>query len=144
MKGKLFFLFLLFYVTACRQNASEKNKTIPPIDLAGNFLLIDSIKPLLKNGDLIFRNGTDEVSYAARSMNRKDTSFSHCGFIYNENDSFFVYHAIGGIYNPGQKLKREPLDSFCNPTENDALGIYRYTLTKNEQDKLAHSGKVVL
>ena len=104
--------------------------------LAVNFQLIDSVKPLLKSGDLIFRNGNDDVSRAARSMNRKDTSFSHCGFVYRENDSFFVYHAIGGVYNPSQKLKRELLDSFCNPKENDAIGIYRYGLTTKEEVKL--------
>lgn len=107
-----------------------------PEMLAINFQLIDSIKPLIQNGDIIFRNGIDEVSKAARSMNRMDTSFSHCGILYKENDSLFVYHAIGGIYNPGQRLKREVLDSFCNPKENDAIGIYRYDLNSEEDDRL--------
>lgn len=132
----LFFLFLLFFVAACNQIAKENDNAFKKKIMAENFQLIDSLKQLAKSGDIIFRNGTDEVSKAARSMNRTDTSFSHCGFIFKENDSFFVYHAIGGIYNPDQKLKRELLDSFCNPTENDKVGIYRYHLSVDQMFKL--------
>ncbi|MEO5946619.1 MAG: YiiX/YebB-like N1pC/P60 family cysteine hydrolase [Chitinophagaceae bacterium] len=135
-RRNLLFLFLLFLAAACRENSSKQIIRKSDSVLAVNYQLIDGVKPLLKNGDVIFRNGNDEVSRAARSMNRKDTSFSHCGFVYRENDSFFVYHAIGGIYNPSQKLKRELLDSFCNPKENDAIGVYRYNLTTKEEGKL--------
>lgn len=97
---------------------------------------IDSSKKMIQNGDVIFRNGRDEVSQAARSMNRKDTSFSHCGLLFIEHDSVFVYHAIGGIYNPGQKLRRELLESFCTPVENNAFGLYRYNLDEKERGEL--------
>ena len=89
-----------------------------PEMLPQNFALIKSAQPLIQNGDIIFRNGNDEVSHAARSMNRKDTSYSHSGILFIENDSAVVYHSIGGIYNPSQKLRRDPIDSFCNPKEN--------------------------
>ncbi len=137
MKRKnILFLFLLFFAGACRENSSEQRIAISDSIFAVNYQLIDNAKPFLKSGDVIFRNGNDEVSRAARSMNRTDTSFSHCGLVYKENDSFFVYHAIGGIYNPNQKLKRELLDSFCNPKENDAFGVYRYNLSTKEKGKL--------
>lgn len=105
-------------------------------NFALNFSRIDSIKPLIKNGDLIFRNGTDEVSQAARSFNRIDTSFSHCGILLVEHDSIFVYHALGGQYNPDQKLRRDPLDSFCSPAEADKFAVYRYTLQPLQNDSL--------
>ena len=104
--------------------------------MAAGFRKIDSAKPLIQNGDIIFRNGNDEVSQAARSMNRKDTSFSHCGIVFIENDSVFVYHALGGIYNPSQRLRRDPVDSFCTPAENNAFGIFRFDLKKEQQEKL--------
>lgn len=135
-KRNILFLFLLFFALACNENVAKQQDTLSDSLIAINYRQIDSVKSFINSGDIIFRNGTDEVSRAARSMNRKDTSFSHCGFVYKENDSFFVYHAIGGIYNPDQKLKREQLESFCNPAENDAVGIYRFTLNKEEEEKL--------
>ncbi|WP_169540137.1 YiiX/YebB-like N1pC/P60 family cysteine hydrolase [Niabella aurantiaca] len=100
------------------------------------FRQLDSLKPLLKSGDLVFRNGTDAVSLATRRFNRRDTSFSHCGIIAIEGDTVWVYHAIGGSYNPPQSLKKEPLDSFAVPGENDKIAVYRYPLTGREQERL--------
>jgi Permuted papain-like amidase enzyme, YaeF/YiiX, C92 family len=128
------FLFLLFIFTACKE---ERKKKIPdPAKLVANHTQIKKFTQLLQSGDLIFRNGNDAVSQAARSFNRKDTSFSHCGLVLIENDTPFVYHAIGGIYNPSQQLMRQPVDSFSNPAENTAIGAYRYTIDSLQLLKL--------
>ena len=131
-----FFLFLLFLCWCCNSADSTTKKIVSTSELAVAYKTIDSTKSLIKNGDVIFRNGRDEISQVARSMNRKDTSFSHCGLVFIEHDSVFVYHALGGSYNPSQKLKRELLDSFCTPITNNAFGLYRYFLKKEETDKL--------
>ncbi len=96
--------------------------------LSRSYNQIEQSKRLIQSGDIIFRNGNDEVSEAARRMNRKDSSWSHCGIILIENDSIMVYHALGGTYNPDMKLLREPLAVFCNPKENYGFGVYRYEL----------------
>lgn len=126
------FSSLLFLFLSC----TAKTKGPDPQKIAANYERIQSIRPLLRSGDMIFRNGNDEVSRAARSFNRKDSSYSHCGLLMVEHDSIFVYHALGGAYNPSQKLLRQPLDSFCNPAENNAIGIYRYPLQPDQQQKL--------
>ncbi|MEO7982728.1 MAG: YiiX/YebB-like N1pC/P60 family cysteine hydrolase [Bacteroidota bacterium] len=131
-----FFLFLLFLCGNCSPGNSKNKNTASPAMLSAAFRSIDSSKALIKNGDIIFRNGRDEVSQAARSMNRKDTSFSHCGLLFIEHDSVYVYHALGGSYNPGQKLRRELLDSFCTPRENNGFGLYRYNLKEEQVNKL--------
>ncbi|MFM2138529.1 MAG: hypothetical protein RJA57_836 [Bacteroidota bacterium] len=129
----------ILLITSCKQRQTAGPRTAPePARLHSYFGQVHESAKLVRNGDLIFRNGTDEVSRAARSMNRKDTSFSHCGLLFIENDSVVVYHAIGGIYNPSQRLRREPIDSFCNPRENDAYGIYRFPLTAGQTDSLRH------
>lgn len=102
-----------------------------------SYTKIEAVKSLVSSGDIIFRNGIDEVSKAARRMNRKDTTYSHCGILFFEHDSLFVYHALGGSYNPSQKLLRESIENFCNPHENDQFGIYRYGLTTAEQNLLS-------
>jgi Permuted papain-like amidase enzyme, YaeF/YiiX, C92 family len=131
----LYALFLLFLCDACRPAPAPAKKTDPAV-LTANFHLIDSAEPYIQTGDVIFRNGNDDVSRAARSMNRKDTSFSHCGLVQIENDTIFVYHAIGGVYNPDQRLRRDPIDSFCTPAENTAFGVYRYNLNDVQVSRL--------
>ncbi|WP_346236596.1 YiiX/YebB-like N1pC/P60 family cysteine hydrolase [Niabella insulamsoli] len=99
---------------------------------------LQRLKPLLQSGDLIFRNGIDEVSEAARHMSRTDKSFSHCGIIQVEHDTVFVYHALGGRFNPSQKLLRQPLELFCDPKINDRIAVYRYQLNASESESLAN------
>lgn len=65
-------------------------------------------------------------------MNRADTSFSHSGIVFIENDSVFVYHALGGDYNPGGKLKREWLYRFIDTAENNRMAVYRYTMNAQQ------------
>lgn len=119
---------LLFFAIACTHKPG-KIHGLTQQQLADHYARVDSVKPLVRSGDLIFRNGTDEVSRAARSMNRIDTSFSHCGLVFIENDSVIVYHAIGGSFNPDQKLRRDPIDSFLIPEEASNFAIYRYQLS---------------
>jgi hypothetical protein len=131
-----FFLFLLFFAIGCKQYGKKQVRLPDSKEMAENQKKIDNIKSWVKSGDLVFRNGNDDVSRAARSFNRKDTSFSHCGLIFIENDSILVYHALGGTYNPGQHLMRQSIDSFCSPKENTSFGIYRYPLTEAENKLL--------
>jgi hypothetical protein len=124
---------LLFLLVAC----NNKGPMPPGLNTSGNFQQrMDSARPLIKSGDIILRNGTDEVSATARTFNRVDTSFSHCGIVLLENDTLFVYHALGGDYNPSQQLRRDPIDSFCLPPETDRFAIYRYELEPQQYDSL--------
>lgn len=126
--------YLLFLVSACWNNESFIESARPYSYLMRR---LDSVKAQIKSGDIILRNGTDEVSRAARSFNRVDTSFSHCGIVLLENDTLFVYHALGGEYNPSQKLRRDPIDNFCFPSDVDRFAIYRYELEPQQYDSLS-------
>ncbi|MEO5562568.1 MAG: YiiX/YebB-like N1pC/P60 family cysteine hydrolase [Chitinophagaceae bacterium] len=124
---------LLFLGLACHDKLPKPN----PDQIRYTQSRIDSARSLLKSGDIILRNGTDEVSRAARSFNRIDTSFSHCGILLIENDTAFVYHALGGSYNPSQQLRRDPIDSFWYSPEIDRFAIYRYDLNPQQYDSLS-------
>ncbi|MFV0604694.1 MAG: YiiX/YebB-like N1pC/P60 family cysteine hydrolase [Niabella sp.] len=121
--------FLLLLLISCN------HQPIPP-NYAMEFKQVNSVKPLVQNGDLIVRNGTDEISIATRKFNRRDTTYSHCGLIQIENDTVFVYHALGGRYNPSQHLMRQPIDSFCNPAEINKFAVFRYVLSATENNIL--------
>ncbi|MFZ9388126.1 MAG: YiiX/YebB-like N1pC/P60 family cysteine hydrolase [Chitinophagaceae bacterium] len=133
------FSFLLFLSACVSRNAPEGKPD--PARQQANVARISELQGVLRTGDMIFRNGNDEVSRAARSFNRKDTSYSHCGLVLVEHDSVFVYHALGGVYNPSQKLLREPLALFCNPEENNTVAAYRYPLNAAQLGRLENTVK---
>jgi hypothetical protein len=136
-------LLLLWLLPGCAPKVKKQVPVFNAAYLSRSYNQIEQSKRLIQSGDIIFRNGNDEVSEAARRMNRKDSSWSHCGIILIENDSIMVYHALGGTYNPDMKLLREPLVVFCNPKENLGFGVYRYELdtaqfTKMQQTVYRH------
>ncbi len=82
----------------------------------------------VESGDLVTRTGNDFTSESIRSLNQRDKTYSHCGIAAIENDSVFVYHAIGGDFNPDQKLKRDAFSEFADPYNNRGIGLFRYNL----------------
>lgn len=122
--GGCLFLFCIWACTA-GNNAVVQEK-------------VEKIKLLARSGDVIVRNGDDEVSNAARSFNRIDKIYSHCGLIQVEGDTVFVYHALGGSYNPSQQLLRQPLADFCAAEEIEKVAVYRYELNDKENGTLSH------
>ena len=87
---------------------------------------LKQIEKLIQNGDIITRTGNDYTSESLRSLNRRDKTFSHCGIAYKEGDSVFVYHAIGGEWNPEEKIRKESFFSFVNIQTNNSFGIFSY------------------
>jgi hypothetical protein len=49
-----------------------------------------------------------------------------------EHDSIFVYHALGGEFNPDQQLRRDYLPVFADPNSNRGIGIFRQQLSAKE------------
>jgi len=97
----------------------------------------------IESGDLILRLGSDITSEMFRQMNTHDQSFSHCGIASIEHDSVFVYHAIGGEFNPDQIIKRESIFSFGHPAENKSLAIYRPIKTTVERQGIAVAARAL-
>jgi len=95
--------------------------------------VFNEMKPLVHSGDIVTRCGSDLTSEILKRLNEKDKTFSHIGIASIENDTVFIYHSIGGEFNPDQKLKREILWSFTHPADNKAAGIFRLPLKENQQ-----------
>lgn len=129
---------LLLFLLSCQipKKESISYHEYTPKEIAVHYNQVQAVVHLFKTGDLIFRNGNDEISATARSMNRIDTSFSHCGIILKENDSLFVYHILGGPYNPTAQLLRDPIDSFLMPIETNRFATYRYQLSDKQINSL--------
>lgn len=100
------------------------------------FITVDAAKHTIRHGDLILRTGNDFTSESLRKFSQTDKTYSHCGIASIENDSVFVYHALGGEWNPDQKLRRDPVELFCNPIENRGFGIYTFNFSPQSLKRL--------
>lgn len=129
-KRWLYCCLFIFLSASCKTGLPESDHSLA-------YKKTDSVKAIIQTGDIIVRNGTDEVSMATRKFNRQDTTYSHCGILQIENDTIFVYHALGGSYNPSQTLMRQVLDSFCNPKEVDKFAIYRYRFSPEQNNQFS-------
>lgn len=84
------------------------------------------MKYLVQSGDLVTRTGNDFTSESLRSLNRRDKIYSHCGIAAMENDTLFVYHALGGEFNPDQQIRRDRFEEFADPYSNRGIGLFRF------------------
>ncbi|HTN47383.1 MAG TPA: hypothetical protein VL098_13620 [Flavipsychrobacter sp.] len=99
--------------------------------------LCDSAARLIHTGDLVLRLGNDFTSYSLAQFNQSDKTYSHCGIASVDSaGAVFIYHAIGGEYNPDQKIKKEPAEKWFSSEHNFALGVARFDLDSNQIRKL--------
>ena len=130
---------LLFFPVACTRPAAS---TLPVYndpaheleDLTVQFSAIQQAKKQVKNGDLVLRTGRDFTSDIMRRMSELDKRYSHAGIASWENDSLFVYHALGGEWNPDQTIRRDTFGFFCNPYENSGFAVYRYAVPERTKE----------
>jgi hypothetical protein len=130
-------LFIL--ITGCNSAASYNQLKLTNADSVAIELKneraygsIVKIKPMIAQGDMILRTGNDFTSESLRQLSFTDKTYSHCGIASIENDTIFVYHALGGEWNPDEKLRRDPLELFCNPMENRGFGVFGFKFERSQ------------
>ncbi len=143
------FGYLLFFVCSCHDEPplqftkwSHKDSMAYKIFVQHAFTEIDGIKVKVHNGDLITRTGNDFTSESLRSLNQKNKTYSHCGIASIEQDSVFVYHAVGGEFNPDQKLMRESFEKFSEPYNNRGIGVFRFSISEKEIISVTHTARM--
>ncbi len=80
---------------------------------------------MLQTGDLVLRLGNDVTSSMLSQLNLREKKYSHCGIVVVEEGKPYIYHSIGGEYNPDQKIKRETPAQWFSPDNNLAIAIAR-------------------
>lgn len=134
---------LLFCALSCHTkqespalDASQKDSAMEEKKASAALKKMIAMKVLVHSGDLILRTGKDYTSELMRRLSQEDQTYSHCGIASWERDTLFVYHALGGEWNPDQKLRRDLFEWFCNPYENRGFGIFRYQINKTQQHQI--------
>jgi len=137
MKKVTVFLSLIVLIVACKDEA-------PPADPATaerlriksvNDTIILRARQIIQTGDLVLRTGTDFSSDQVKDLSLTDKTYSHGGIALVQNDSIYIYHVEPDYYYITDKVRKEPLDSFCNPEKNYGIGIARYNLSDVERQK---------
>ena len=96
---------------------------------------------MIQDGDMITRTGNDFTSESLRSLNQRDKTFSHCGIASIEHDSIFIYHALGGDFNPDQKIRRDPIEFFADPYTNKGIGMFRFEIADSIKKQFASTAR---
>jgi hypothetical protein len=131
----------LFLPLACHQPGQEqvastvRAASFPASSAKELQAAIDS----LRTGDVVTRTGNDFTSDCLRRLCQADKTYSHCGIASLEHDTLFVYHALGGEFNPDQKLLREPFAVFIAAEANRGFGIFRFGLDEGRREKLMNA-----
>ncbi len=137
-------LLFLFLATSwqCRQKenlnplkTSKLDSLQEKIILQKAVLQINSIKNSIKTGDLITRTGNDFTSQSLKSLNQRNKTYSHCGIAFVKADSVFIFHALGGEWNPDQKILKQSLLQFTDPVNNNNVGIFRFNVPDSLKEK---------
>ncbi len=115
---------------------SKEDSFIQKQKILNAYATIDAVKSIIESGDMITRTGADFTSESLRSLNQRDQTYSHCGIASIENDTIFVYHALGGDFNPDQKVLRQPIEIFAQPGDNRGFGIFRFQLSSGQTDSV--------
>lgn len=89
----------------------------------------------IQSGDMILREGKGFISQAFRDFSKIDKHYSHAGVAYNLNGKIFVCHVVAAEGNKSDKIRLEPLESFCNPIENSSWAVYRTEIKKEQIDQ---------
>ena len=134
---------ILFLQYSCNNSAGYSNLVITREDSLAEeqkneraFGQINEVSRIIKTGDLVLRTGNDFTSQSLRSLNQRDQTYSHCGIASLENDSLFIYHSLGGEWNPDQRIRRDPLLVFAEPYSNKGIGVYRFDLSEKDISNL--------
>lgn len=140
--------YLLFLAFACASQKEKENSFDTKRDSVAEekkinnaFLQINEATKTVNAGDLILRTGKDFISDVMRKLSQHDKTYSHCGIANWENDTLFVYHALGGEFNPDQKIRRDAFEFFCNPYQNRGFGIFRYKINPGQQKNIIQLAK---
>jgi len=140
---------LIFFMPGCESRNNSYNTFTPTQQDSIHDLertrrgmaSIGSLEHKIQSGDLITRTGNDFTSESLRKLNQRDQTYSHCGIASIEHDSVFVYHAIGGDFNPDQKIKRDPLLLFSDPFNNKGIAVFRFETTDSMKIKIVSTAR---
>ncbi|NII28226.1 hypothetical protein HB364_24295 [Pseudoflavitalea sp. X16] len=129
-------------LTGCQ--GTEETAAHPPDEVAmeiqqmkkANDSMIQDARRVIQPGDLVLRTGTDYASEQVKALSKQDRTYSHGGIAVVDSGKIFIYHVEPDNHHVHDKVRKELLDSFCNPAKNLGFAVARYTLADEQKTKL--------
>lgn len=137
-----FCLLLLPALTGCEGTEQAAAATTDPVALeiqavrAANDSLLQEAREIIQPGDLVLRTGTDYASEQIKALSKQDATYSHSGIAYVDSGKVYICHVETDPLHVQNKVRKEPLDSFCNPAKNLGFAVARYSLSDVEKRQL--------
>ena len=134
-------VLLTFFVQGCTEEVVTKDtsREYPVHHKTISMKGVEETKAILHNGDIVLRTGNDVISSLFAQLNKTDKTYSHCGIAFKEENTWYVYHSIGGEDNPDSKLRKDLFEKFIGSDHNLGYGICRYPFTETDEQKLAQT-----
>ena len=136
MRNVTLVLGLIGSLLSCTFREKPAETVATPNALSGYKQQIEEARILLKDGDLLVRNGNDLTSQFIKNFSKKDKNYSHSGLVFFKGDKPLVYHILASGGSAASELFADSLEAFCDPRHNSAFALYRYDLNAAELEKL--------
>lgn len=127
--GRIICFCLLIFISCTMRDPAP---AASPAPYAGAIAMIHESTSVLRDGDLLLRDGQEFSSQLIKQFNRHDQSYSHSGIVFIEDGKPVVYHIIPAEEGSDDTMKKDSLEKFCNPRKNSGFAIYRYDLSGAE------------
>jgi hypothetical protein len=130
------YLIILLFIISCK-DVNINNESISKEEKIVLSKKLDSIKNIIKEGDIIFRGGTDIESAIIKDFSYNDKLFSHCGIVLKKDNKLMVTHILGGTTNPSGAILSQTANDFFSYPDNESAGVYKTDLDSEQIEKLS-------
>lgn len=135
----LVFVAFLFSCKTKKSDPAAEQKQLAEQLYRENLKKLDSLKSIVKEGDLVTRSSNAWDSEQIKAFQEKDKSYTHAGIAKMVNGRLFIYHIMteDSIYKTDYTLL-ESVDSFLNPKIYTAFGVFRFDLDSSQTTQVVN------
>jgi len=140
----IFFIVNVVFLLCCKSKqeyAFSQNPTKSENKSTCDSLSIAETK-LLRNGDIIMRQGRGAISLAISAQLDEKYKLSHCGILSITGDSISVIHTLSIVVSHADGMQKASLQEFTSDTYENSLIVVRLKNTDN--NKIADRAKYYL
>lgn len=144
LKKLIFYTFCIIFLQCCkdRQENSFVQKQAEPEIESNRDSLSNAETQLLRNGDIIMRQGRGAISMSISTQLNEKCMLSHCGIVSIDGDSINIIHTLSQTVSNEDGMQKATLNEFTDDTYENSLVVVRLKNTDNS--KIANRAKYYL